>query len=357
MTQRIFSESISDPQEAPAHRLPDTARQILISVNPKAGRTSPMIRAEALKQALEREGFSVQLMTDLDEVSKLANRFHEAGKLRALVGVGGDGTAAELTNRTVPGTPITLLPAGTANLISKYLKLPKSPQKLAKIIAAGTTMTFDAGRANGRLFLVMVSVGIDADIVRRVHAQREENYRNKTKKGAHISYWSYIRPIFQSIRSYQYPLVTLRMPSSAPPGPGSVSANDGNQRQISGKWLFVFNLPQYGWGLPLVPKCLGTDRQLDYCVFQRGKLASALFEVAMAQCGSLHRFLPHTKLGTATQYTLTANQETPYQLDGDPGGVLPLELELVPRRFTIVAPEKRIRKLLKKQRKAEETFH
>jgi len=28
----------------------------------------------------------------------------------------------------------------------------------------------------------------------------------------------------------------------------------------------------------------------------------------------------------------------PYQIDGDPGGVLPVEIETVPNRFTTIAP-------------------
>ena len=169
--------------------------RVLISVNPKAGRKSSHTRAEQLKLALEQYGFLTEIYTDLDIVTKTANELYERGELQALVGVGGDGTAAELTNRTTPNLPITLLPAGTANLIAKYLKLPYDPQKCAEMISNGATITFDAGRANGRLFLVMVSAGVDADVVFRVHAAREENYQRQTKKGAHISYWSYLKPI------------------------------------------------------------------------------------------------------------------------------------------------------------------
>ncbi|MBP5620635.1 MAG: hypothetical protein J6X44_01340, partial [Thermoguttaceae bacterium] len=183
------------------------SRYVLISVNPKAGRKSPRIRAERLKTALEEKGFEVELHTDLNEVSRRANELFTGQRLQALVGVGGDGTAAELTNRTLPGLPITLLPSGTDNLIAKYLKLPFDPEKSAEMIATGSPISFDAGKANGRLFLVMVSAGIDADVVRLVHAAREESYQKQTKKGAHISYFSYVKPILTSIRNYKYPRI------------------------------------------------------------------------------------------------------------------------------------------------------
>jgi diacylglycerol kinase family enzyme len=33
-----------------------------------------------------------------------------------------------------------------------------------------------------------------------------------------------------------------------------------------------------------------------------------------------------------------SEEEVPYQLDGDPGGVLPLEIEALPGRLTLVVP-------------------
>ncbi len=294
-------------------------------------------------KALQEKGFTVEIHTDLSVVSQRANELFEAGKLRVLTGVGGDGTAAELTNRTVPGVPITLLPSGTANLIAKYLKLPFNPERAAEVIAEGKTITFDAGKANNRLFLVMVSAGIDADIVNLVHSAREQSYRLNTKKGAHISYLSYIKPIFKSIGSYKYPRIKTELLDASEP------------KSITGKWSFVFNLPRYGWGLPLVPKCVGIDQKLDYCIFQGGRLCLALLDVFFAQIGSMHRFLPNAKLGQASRFRLTVDSKrsdlaVPYQLDGVPGGYLPVEIETIPQRFTVLASQKIVEKLERARR-------
>ncbi|MBQ1277185.1 MAG: hypothetical protein IIY07_00910, partial [Thermoguttaceae bacterium] len=78
---------------------PKPEKYVLISVNPKAGRRSPRVRAERLQAALEKRGFCVELHTDLAVVSGRANELFAENRLQALVGVGGDGTAAELTNR------------------------------------------------------------------------------------------------------------------------------------------------------------------------------------------------------------------------------------------------------------------
>lgn len=321
-------------------------RTVLISVNPKAGRKSPREKAERLKLVLVKKGFNAEIHTDLDIVSQRANSLFENSKLQALVGVGGDGTAAELTNRTLPGVPITLLPSGTANLIAKYLKLPFNPDRSADMIASGSTISLDAGKANGRLFLVMISAGIDAEIVRLVHASREANYRNQTKKGAHISYLSYLKPIFRTVNRYKYHNVQTKIQYGNPV--------ETTSDAIVGKWSFVFNLPRYGWGLPLVPQCVGNDNELDYCIFQGGKLFTALFDVACAQFFSMHRFLPNTKIGRGSRFLIDVDPNeklvdaVPYQIDGDPGGVLPVEVEIEPNRFTALAPRKTIEKLARK---------
>ena len=302
--------------------------RIIISVNPKAGRRSPMLRAEELQGRLREKGFGVELLTDLAEVAEKANQLHAEGRLRTLCGVGGDGTAATLVNLTEPGTPISLLTAGTANLLAKYFRLGSRPKRLAEIIEAGHTVTLDAGQANERLFLVMVSCGFDADVVRQVHAHREERYRQGHKKGAHISYFSYIKPICRSLGGYRYPKINVE----------SFDGDSGEWKSIDdrARWAFFFNLNAYGWGLPLAPFAKGDDGRLDHTLFRGSSIFHGFKYTAFAQCFGMHRILSDTTLGQSTKYRITSTEEVPYQLDGDPGGVLPINIEVIPKRFTFV---------------------
>jgi len=303
-------------------------KHILISVNPKAGRSSPMLRAEELQKRLTDKGFEVELGTDLSEITGKANERQKSGELRALVGVGGDGTAAELVNRTEPGTPIILLAAGTANLLSKHYRWGGTPRRLAETIERGKTITLDAGKANGRLFLVMVSCGFDAYTVEQVHAHREENYRKGAKKGAHISYFSYIKPIWNSIFGYKYPKMRVE----------SLSDDTAETITEDARWAFVFNLNRYGWGLPLAPFAVGDDGQLDLCAMNGGSLLHGIKYTALAQCFSMHRHLSDVKLKQAPRFRISSeeSESIPYQLDGDPGGKLPVEVEIVEKRLTLI---------------------
>ena len=302
------------------------ADQVLISVNPQAGRRSSNSLAERLVELLRARRLVPEISSNLDHVARRANQSHAAGRLKALVGIGGDGTAAELVNRTDPGVPITLLAAGTANLVSKQFRLSSRPEQVAATVAEGQAIRLDAARASGRLFLVMVSCGLDAEVVRRVHQRRHEN-----SAGGHIRYWSYAKPIADSLRTYRYPELRIDWPeplegvSAATPSP------------LRARWVMAFNIPRYGWGLPLAPTADATDGLIDVCTFRQGSLWHGLRYLAAAQVGC-HRWLKDCVYCRARRLRITADEEVPYQLDGDPGGILPVEIEVLPGRVTLIVP-------------------
>ncbi len=304
--------------------LPASRDQVILSVNPKAGRRSSKARVQRLEKALTELGLKVETMTDLVAVAERANSLHEAGKLRALVGVGGDGTAAELTNRTRPGVPISLLASGTANLLAKHFKYSFCPEKFAKMIAAGKVAVLDAARANGRLFLAMVGCGFDAEVVQQVHTARMQN-----PKGAHINYFSYTKPILRAIGSYTWPLVNVQ-----PLDDAGEPAGEAKQSH----WAFLCNIPKYGWGVPVAPQAKLDDGLMNLCLWRGGSLFQGLYLTAVAQMG-VHGCCRRCTVQTGTRYRFTpANPEhqIPYQLDGDPGGLLPLEITVEPGRLTLV---------------------
>ena len=166
-----------------------------ILVNPKAGPIAAQPGADRLAQLLQKQGYKVEVFTDLATAASQANRWHAEGSLRTLVGVGGDGTAAELVNRTVEGLPLTLFPGGNSNLLARYLQMSKDPEFLCRTIVNGVTTRLDAGRANGRIFLLMIGCGFDAEVVNRVHANRTGHISLRTTSG----------PVRDVLRNYAYP--------------------------------------------------------------------------------------------------------------------------------------------------------
>jgi len=295
---------------------PQTDR-VVISVNPIAGARSAQAQVDRLMELLKQGGFRPEALSDLDAVADRANGYHAEGRLRALVGVGGDGTAAELINRTEPGLPFTMLPSGNENLFARYLGLGGTPESLCQTITEAVPLRLDAGRANGRVFLLMIGCGFDADVVRRVHLRRTGHIRSR----------NYFKPILASIRSYQYPQMRVYWDTGA--------AEVGLPPVV--RWLFAFNLPCYGGGLRLAPQADGTDGLLDVCAFRRGYLWHGLRYVGGVLLRRHYRMADCT-VCRVRRLRIDADAEVPYQLDGDPGGVLPVEVEVVPRRLNLIVP-------------------
>lgn len=318
--------------------LSDRADHVIVSVNPKAGRRSPSLRAEELQGRLREKGFQVELLSDSDEIVEKARTLHAEGRLRVLIGVGGDGTAAMLVNRTEAGTPVSLLSAGTANLLAKHFQLGRTPRQLTETILDGRLLTLDAGRVvtkgAERLFLVMVGCGFDADVVRQVHAHRELRYETGHKKGAHISYFSYVKPICRSLSGYRFPKIQVETVGQG------VDFSDAVVLENRARWAFFFNLNAYGWGIPIAPYARGNDGLLDHVLLRGGTIVQGFWYTAWAQMFGMHRYLPDVRLGQASRYRVSSEETVPFQLDGDPGGELPIEIEVIPNRFTLLVPRR-----------------
>jgi diacylglycerol kinase (ATP) len=296
--------------------IPAGPRVVLITANPTAGARAGHTVIEKLIAELRFRSLEPRQVENLELLSILAPDLLSRGELRAVVAAGGDGTIAEVVNRTPQGTAIAVLPLGTENLLANYLEIGAEPAALAELIAQGQTAWVDAGRANGRLFMLMASVGFDAEVVRRLHATRSGNIRR----------WSYAKPILHTIRSYRYPELRVKCAPARP---------EDTEAVVACRWAFVFNVPRYGFGLKFAPHSEGTDGKLDLCAFKRGGFWRGMRYLAEVIFGR-HRQSSDFVGIQATSFRIESDVEVPYEIDGDPGGVLPLTIEIVPRRVRLL---------------------
>lgn len=316
-----MERSLATPQS------PD-ARYVIVSFSPHAGATSADRRAGEIGQLLESRGYRVVLTNELAELRRLATEGLESGDLRAIVACGGDGTAATVRNHTPLEVPLLVVPLGTENLLARYLKQPPSAAAVATTVDEGVVIEFDLGLARGmgqsgseRYFLMMLSAGFDAEVVRRLHDRRS----------GHITRLSYLQPVVEAIRSYEYP--ELRLYCLDP-------AAEGGDQPVRCRWAFGFNLPLYARGWQLAPAAVGTNGALDVCTFERGSLWHGL-RYLWHVLRETHQRLPDAQITRGKRFRLeSAAANVPYQLDGDYAGMLPVEMELLPRQLRLlVKPE------------------
>jgi len=303
-----------------AHLLPpDQQNLILISANPNAGASSGAARVQQLSKELERAGFELIQISQIDQLAPGIETAYRTGRLRTVIAAGGDGTVALVTNHTPPTVPITIFPLGTENLLGKFLDLTADPLATANLIRHGQPIQLDAGKAGERIFLLMVGCGFDANVIHRLHASRT----------GHIRHLSYLKPIWQSIRSYAYPDIRILFPESSSDSVPSVTVE-------SARWVFLFNLPCYAFGLPLAPDADGSDGLLDLCTFEHGSFWQGLRYLRGIFTGACSSWSDCQKQ-RVRKVRLESDQPVPVQLDGDPAGFLPLDIEILPGRLNLLA--------------------
>jgi diacylglycerol kinase family enzyme len=286
------------------------SRGVLISLNPRAGSRSCHERVQAIGAALTQRGFDVRMTSDLDELSALATEGSDSGRLRTVLAVGGDGTASVVRNHVPLAVPMLPVPMGTENLLGRHVGQSVDPAEVCRTVSEGLAVGLDLGSANGKHFLLMVSAGFDAEVIRTLHENRRGNITRR----------SYLVPTLRTITSYRYPQMRLYSEDTGVAG-----------EPHHCRWMFGFNLPLYALGLPIAPDASATDGELDVCTFRRGQLWSVLRYLWHVQRRA-HAELDDTVIMRSRRFRLEAqdSHNVPYQIDGDYGGTLPLDVEILP---------------------------
>ncbi len=245
----------------------------------------------------------------------------EHSALPVVVAAGGDGTLSLVADTVPDCVPIVPMPLGTENLLARNFGHTADAEDVVKTVYHGMSHRIDAGRANGKLFLVMATCGFDAEVVRAMHLRRS----------GHIRRIHYASPIFRALRRYQFPKIHVEVADC------SNETGDPRPREMECCWAMVFNFPCYAGHLKIEPDANGSDGLLDVITFRKGSIGSGLRYLAGVVTGR------HKKFGDVistrgTSIRFSCESRVPYQLDGDYGGHLPLRIEMLPSRVRLLLP-------------------
>ena len=298
---------MNDPTLSQEHGL------IVIQRNPRSGSGAGRKELLILIQALRSAGYNVRMFRSRQALDSYLEVPKHSCHLRCIVAAGGDGTVADVANRH-PGRPIAVLPLGTENLLAHYLNLPRCGRTLAEVIVAGRIRTFDSATANGRRFLLMLSAGVDGDIVHAIHAVRSG-----------------------TIRRIGYVIPTLRAFLSSRPKLICVSTPDGSQA-ATGTHVIVTNIPRYGFALEFAPEAIPDDGLLDVRVYHGTTRRQIFWHAIRLKLGLPVKAVEFTKFHAAS-VTLESSDHSAVagvQVDGDPCSALPVCVVVEPRSLCLL---------------------
>jgi len=288
-----------------------------IVANPYSGSGRNRQVVAELDAALQRRGLATRILWDPLERTAVLRDPDWAGSCRCIVAAGGDGTVSDVVNETRQ-IPIAMMPIGNENLFARQFGYRRVEQ-VADAVQRGAARTIDLGRAGERLFAIMASAGLDADVVRRV-----ARWRLNGPELRRVTRMSYVRPVFDAVTRYAYPPVEL----------------DADGRTVRGAHALVFNIPQYACRLKFVNGAACDDGRLDWVVFERPGLVQMARYMAALAAGARHLDMADVHHGTAKSVTLrsAADRQAPVQVDGDPAGHTPLDIEVVPQALRVIVP-------------------
>ena len=309
---------LQDSNPVPTNLSAQLHQDVIIFTSPKAGSGASREQIPRLKDLLEQAGTKVDVVTDPDALRGEIENAQPSGDDRPLVvAAGGDGTLGLVVANTDVHTSIVPMPMGTENLLARHFGQSNQAEQVLQTIQDGETVQLDAGSANGKLFLIMATIGFDAEVVRRLHLRRK----------GHIWRLSYLLPLLTTIAKYRFPKIKVR-------------AWDATGKVVEDRtvrWAMVFNLPRYAAGLAIEPDASADDGQLDLICFARGSIVSGM-QYFLSVLSRSHRRDRTVYRHRVHRVELTGNDRIAYQTDGDYAGRLPLKIEVLPGRVRLRVP-------------------
>jgi YegS/Rv2252/BmrU family lipid kinase len=299
---------------------------VLLIYNPTAGPRGELRRdLERVVAYLKERGWRVAIRAtrqpgDATELARVA----VAARCKAVLVGGGDGTVHEVVNGLVGSeTAMGVLPVGTGNVWAKEIGLPTlgftQPDRLlaaARMLVDGEVRWVDVGRAGERYFLNSAGVGIDATVV----AQMEPRTRTAKKLGGVLPYLVAGLSIARDFRGARSTIVV-----------------DGRAVHTTMLLVVVSNIQLYGGVVKMTPEARLDDGLLDVRIF-RGMGPAWVFRHVAGVFTHRHLRDPMVSHYQGRDIAIYTAVPFPVQLDGEPVGMTPLSIEVVPRSLRVLVP-------------------
>jgi YegS/Rv2252/BmrU family lipid kinase len=262
-------------------------------------------------------GWQVDLYATIGPGDAVRKALHAARDCYDLViAAGGDGTINEVING-IAGTHTALatLPLGTMNVWARELGLPLQLRAAAEAMLNWRVQTVDLGRANGRYFLLMAGVGLDAEITLGVQPAVKRRF------GA-LAYVLSMLQVAMRVRGTRARLLI-----------------DG--KRVKGPILMVVigNSQLYAGLFKITHRASINDGLLDVCVIQGDNVLSALRHlISILRRSYSHD--PEISYYRAHSISIRSRPTLPVQVDGEAFGQTPMTFEIAPDALRALLPQR-----------------
>jgi YegS/Rv2252/BmrU family lipid kinase len=230
------------------------------------------------------------------------------------VAAGGDGTINEIVNGIAGHNHVALglLPLGTMNVFATELGLPLNDlESCWKIIRRNRIHRVDLPRANGKHFVQLAGVGLDAQAVKETS--------NAFKR---------------SFGPLSYLISAVQIASRTPP---VLRIESEDAVTTEGSFVLVGNGRLYGGRFPFFKEAVMDDGLLDVIVFKRLSYVDIIRYlqdvVFTPQISS-----PEVEYFQTTHLRVTSEESVPVEIDGELIGNCPVEFRIRAGGLRVLTP-------------------
>jgi YegS/Rv2252/BmrU family lipid kinase len=291
----------------------DPKHRWTVVANPAAGRGRGERALASTRTALAEAGIQPDFVSTRDLAHAHSAAADAAGDGRVVIAVGGDGLIGAVAG-AVAGTEgvMGIVPAGRGNDFARSLGLPLDHAAAAQMLAGARRRRVDVGEVDGKPFVGIASVGIDAEANRLANA-------GPRLPGSAV----YAMAGVLALVTWRHATFEVDV--------------DGTKSAFRGFAVGVGNAPFYGGGMRLLPDARVDDGRLDVACFGTDSRLRFLRQIPQRRTAR-HATNPTVSFRRGTVVRIVADRPLAVYADGEPIGALPATITIRPGALCVLVP-------------------
>jgi diacylglycerol kinase (ATP) len=297
----------------PDNPSPETtpSRSALLIFNPRAGSPAHNGALEGVVRTAGELGWHIEVAET--RAAGDATRLAASTRHQVVLCAGGDGTLNEVIQGLAgTNTVVGAIPLGTVNVWARELGLSLDPVEATRQLLTGHVRRIDLGRANGRYFLLMAGLGFDAVAI---HAIEGTTTKRRFGPLAFLAAGA-----VEALRNRGH---RLRLQA------------DGETFETNAALVTVGNTRLWAGAVQITIRASAVDGLLDVCVFPGRSLLTKLRHLFLVFIGR-HESDPEVTYVRVKDLRVAARPPVPIQVDGEPLGMTPAQIEVVPGSLRVL---------------------
>ena len=268
-------------------------------VNPESAKGNAMKIIGNIEKVCKQEHIEYEVCYTLaqGDATRLAQSYKDDENI--IYAVGGDGTLSEVLNGVI-GTKnkIGIIPAGSGNDFYRTVK------ELAK-----AEIESDVGVVNGKYFLNIACVGIDAEVANNVPLMKKKNVKVKNLYTASILY---------TFTHFKFKQIHFK----------------SQEKDEKGNFTILCNGRYYGGGYNISPKASLEDNYFDVYYINKLRLPSIINLLLKLKKGKLEQD-KRTNHFKTNNITVTSEEPIRFNVDGETIENTKFEIKIIPKAIKI----------------------